>query len=134
MILVAVTWGRVARRPFASNQNRPETFRPGLVLGPSQLADVLLVLLSQVAVEKLVAPLAWWVWLSFVNLRSAVWRVFQAVWRVFQAAGGPSPLPVMDLGLRHLRLIDVGLWPSPVGILALVVPEVWDPNVPVLAS
>ena len=91
--------------------------------------------------EKLVAPLACWVWFSFVNLRSAVGRVFhavgrvfQAVWRVFQAAGGPSPLPVVDLGLRHVRLMDVGLWPSPVGILAMVVPEIWDPNVPVLAS
>ena len=46
----------------------------------------------------------------------------------------PSTGLLLELGLRQVRVMDMGLWPSPVGILAVVKPEVWDPNVPVLAS
>ena len=46
----------------------------------------------------------------------------------------PSTGLLLELGLRQVLVMDVGLWPSPVGILAVVKPEVWDPNVPVLAS
>ena len=66
--------------------------------------------------EKLVAPLACWVWLSFVNLRSAVGRV---AW-----------------GCGMVRKVDIGLWHSPVSVLSVVgvvvVAEGRDPNVPLL--
>ena len=84
--------------------------------------------------EKLVAPLACWVWLSFVNLRSAVGRVFQAVGRVFQAAGSPSPVRLSGMGVRHVRKVDIGLWHSPVSVLSVVgvvvVADGRDPKVP----
>ena len=43
----------------------------------------------------------------------------------------PSTRLLLELGLRQVRVMDMGLWPSPVGVLAV---EVGDPNVPVLAS
>ena len=57
--------------------------------------------------------------------------------RVFQAAGSPSPVRLSDMGVRHVRLMDIGLWHSPVSVLSVVgvvVAPGRDPNVPLLES
>ena len=68
--------------------------------------------------------------------RAAVGRGFHAGGRVFQAAGSPSPVRLSDMGVRHVRLMDIGLWHSPVSVLSVVgvvvVAEGRDPKVPLL--
>ena len=52
-------------------------------------------------------------------------------------SGGPSLL--MEVGLRHVLLVEVGLWCSPVSVLSVVggrvvvVHDVWIPTISVLA-